>query len=71
MFIAFSRSGPPQGPVRAVDEQNWSVAGAKLNTIRQIIAINLPFGLIVVVIGASGRYWGYSDLNRCIEPYGR
>ena len=43
---------------RAVDEENWPVAGASLNTIRQIIAINLPLGLIVVVIGASGRYWG-------------
>ena len=26
--------------------------------IRQIIAVNLPLGLLVVIIGASGRYWG-------------
>jgi len=26
--------------------------------IRQIISINLPLGLIVVLIGASGRFWG-------------
>jgi uncharacterized membrane protein len=32
-------------------------AGGCLNRIRQIIAVNLPLGLIVVVIGASGRYW--------------
>ncbi len=43
---------------RAVDEENWPVAGANLNTIRQIIAINLPLGLIVGVVGANGRYWG-------------
>ncbi len=43
---------------RAVDDENWPAAGASLNTIRQIIAINLPLGLIVVVIVASGRYWG-------------
>jgi len=29
-----------------------------LNRIRQIISINLPLGLIVVLIGASGRFWG-------------
>jgi uncharacterized membrane protein len=43
---------------RAVDAQDWPTAGANLNRIRQIIAINLPLGLLVVVIGASGRYWG-------------
>jgi|SRR3954447_9816972 uncharacterized membrane protein len=42
---------------RAVDREDWPVAGASLNRIRQIIAINLPLGLIVVIIGASGRYW--------------
>ena len=43
---------------RAVEAQDWPTAGAHLGRIRQIIAINLPLGLIVVVIGASGRYWG-------------
>ena len=33
-------------------------AGASLNRIRQIIMINLPIGLIVVIIGGTGRYWG-------------
>ncbi|MSQ70126.1 MAG: hypothetical protein EXR27_02395 [Betaproteobacteria bacterium] len=42
---------------RAVDAGEWAVAGPNLNRIRQIIAINLPLGLIVAVIGASGRYW--------------
>jgi uncharacterized membrane protein len=43
---------------RAVDAQDWPAAGVELSRIRQIIAVNLPLGLIVVVIGASGRYWG-------------
>jgi uncharacterized membrane protein len=42
---------------RAVEAQDWPTAGAKLNRMRQIISVNMPLGLIVVVIGASGRYW--------------
>ena len=44
---------------RAVDAQNWAAAGPQLNRIRQIIMINLPLGLIVTVIGGTGRYWGF------------
>jgi uncharacterized membrane protein len=43
---------------RAVDAENWPVAGAQLNRIRAIIMVNLQLGLIVVVIGGTGRYWG-------------
>jgi uncharacterized membrane protein len=43
---------------RAVDAEDWPSAGATLNRIRQIIAVNLPLGLLVVLIGGSGRYWG-------------
>ena len=42
---------------RAVDAQDWPAAGAQLDRIRRIIAINLPLGLIVVIIGGTGRYW--------------
>jgi uncharacterized membrane protein len=42
---------------RAVDTQDWPTAGAQLNRIRQIIGINLPLGLIVVIIGGTGRFW--------------
>jgi uncharacterized membrane protein len=49
--------GPWLAFKRAVDAADWPSAGGCLNRIRQIIAINLPLGLIVVVIGASGRYW--------------
>jgi uncharacterized membrane protein len=43
---------------RAVDAGDWPSAGRHLNRIRQIIMINLPLGLVVVVIGGTGRYWG-------------
>ena len=43
---------------RAVDAQAWPVAAGHLNRIRQIIMINLPLGLIVVIIGGTGRFWG-------------
>lgn len=43
---------------RAVDAQDWPAAGGQLNRIRQIIMVNLPLGLIVVVIGGTGRFWG-------------
>jgi uncharacterized membrane protein len=43
---------------RAADAQEWPTAAAHLNRIRQIIMINLPLGLVVAVIGGTGRYWG-------------
>lgn len=42
----------------AVGNQDWSLAAKNLNTIRQIVAINLALGLIVIAIATSGRYWG-------------
>jgi uncharacterized membrane protein len=49
--------GPWLAFKRAVDAQDWLVAANRLNRIRQIIAVNLPLGMLVVIIGASGRYW--------------
>ena len=43
---------------RAVDAKDFPAAGGHLNRIRQIIMVNLPLGLIVVVIGGTGRFWG-------------
>ena len=43
---------------RAVDAKDFPAAGGYLNRIRQIILVNLPLGLIVVVIGGTGRFWG-------------
>ena len=42
---------------RAVDAGDFATAAGHHNRIRQIVAINLPLGLIVVIIGATGRYW--------------
>ncbi|MBO6783068.1 MAG: hypothetical protein JJ899_07335 [Alphaproteobacteria bacterium] len=48
----------PWGDLRdAVAAGNWEQAAGDLARIRRVIAINLPLGLIVVAIGASGRWW--------------
>ena len=57
-LFAWLFHGPWLAFKRGVEAEQWSNASAKLNRIRQIIAVNLPLGLLVVVIGASGRYWG-------------
>jgi uncharacterized membrane protein len=44
---------------RAVDAQDWPAARNQLERIRVIIAINLPLGLIVTIIGGTGRYWAW------------
>lgn len=49
--------GPWLNFKRAVDSTDWPTAATSLNRIRQIIAVNLPLGLIVAIVGASGRYW--------------
>jgi uncharacterized membrane protein len=43
---------------RAVDAGDLAAAAPQLDQIRRIVGINLVLGLIVVVIGATGRYWG-------------
>ena len=42
---------------RATDAEDWPSAGLSLERIRQIIAVNLPLGPLVVLIAASGRFW--------------
>jgi|SRR5580658_248823 uncharacterized membrane protein len=43
---------------RAVDAGDFAAAAKPLDQIRQIVTVNLVLGLIVVVVGATGRYWG-------------
>jgi uncharacterized membrane protein len=43
---------------RAVDAGDLAAAAPQLDQIRRIVGLNLVLGLIVVVIGATGRYWG-------------
>jgi uncharacterized membrane protein len=50
--------GPWLAFKRAVDAEEWPKAAAGLDQIRQIVAVNLPLGFLVVVIGVGGRYWG-------------
>ena len=41
----------------ALDRGELPVAAAQLGQIRHIVLFNLVLGLIVVVVGATGRYW--------------
>jgi uncharacterized membrane protein len=43
---------------RAVDAADWPAAGVQLNQIRLIVTANLALGLVTLVVGATGRYWG-------------
>jgi uncharacterized membrane protein len=60
MMLAFGHLyfAPWQRFRRAVDGADFTTAAAQLNQIRRIVEFNLALGLIVVVIGATGRYWG-------------
>ena len=42
---------------RFVDAGDVAAAAAQLTQIRAIVTLNLVLGLIVVVVGATGRYW--------------
>lgn len=42
---------------RAVIREDWADAGEQLDKIRQFVGINLCIGLLVLLIGSSGRYW--------------
>ena len=44
---------------RAIDAADWPTAAKNLNAIRLIVGVNLLLGLIVVVVGATGRWWGF------------
>jgi uncharacterized membrane protein len=41
----------------AVDQGALPEAAKHLNSIRQIVAINLTLGVITVVVGGTGRFW--------------
>jgi uncharacterized membrane protein len=43
---------------RSLDGGDLAAAQRQLDQIRRIVAFNLVLGLAVVVIGATGRYWG-------------
>ncbi len=41
----------------ALDQGALPDAAKALNQIRQIVAINLALGIIIVIVGGTGRYW--------------
>jgi uncharacterized membrane protein len=43
---------------RAVGAAEWSTAATHIDQIRLLVTINLILGLITVVVGAAGRYYG-------------
>jgi uncharacterized membrane protein len=43
---------------RAVAAADWAVAERNIKQIRLLVTVNLLLGLITVVVGASGRYFG-------------
>lgn len=44
---------------RAVAREDWQDGARQLGQIRRLIGVNLIIGLIVVAVGASGRYWHF------------
>ncbi|MBV8509520.1 MAG: CopD family protein [Xanthobacteraceae bacterium] len=43
---------------RAVAAGEWPIAAKYIDQIRLLVTINLVLGLITVVVGAAGRYYG-------------
>ena len=42
---------------QAVIIQDYPLAGAQLNQIRQMVGINILIGLLVIIVGSAGRYF--------------
>ena len=42
----------------AVGREDWALAQQSLNQIRFVVTVNLVLGLLTVVIGSSGAYFG-------------
>ena len=59
MFLLFFALffGPYRRFAEAAGADDWPTAGEVLPAIRRIVFINLILGLVVTIIGASGRYW--------------
>ena len=60
MMLAFGHLyfGPWRRFHIAVDGGDLPAAARQLTQIRRIVTFNLVLGLITVVVGATGRYWG-------------
>jgi uncharacterized membrane protein len=50
---------PWQRLQKTVQAADWQNAGKHLAMIRKLVAINLALGVITVLIGSTGRFWGF------------
>ena len=50
---------PWRGLQRYVAAADWPNAGKQLAVIRKLVAVNLALGVVTVLIGSTGRYWGF------------
>ena len=41
---------------RAVEAGDWPGAAAQIGRIRKVVIVNMPIGLVVIAIGAGGRW---------------
>ena len=57
-IYAYLYFAPWQLFCRAVSAADWAAAGEAIGRIRLLVTVNLVLGLVTVVIGASGRYYG-------------
>jgi uncharacterized membrane protein len=48
--------GPYRRLKQAVIVQDYPLAAAKLNQIRQLVGLNIMIGLLVIVVASAGRY---------------
>jgi len=53
MYVFFA---PYQRLKQAVIVQDYPLAGAQLNQIRQMVGINILIGLFVITVASAGRY---------------
>lgn len=57
-LFAFLFFRPYRALESAVAAEDWPRAGRALALIRRIVTTNLILGLLVIVAGVSGRFWG-------------
>lgn len=57
-IYAFLYLVPWQSFRRAVAGEDWPKAEESIGQIRLLVTVNLILGLLTVVIGSSGPYWG-------------
>jgi uncharacterized membrane protein len=58
LIYAYLYFAPWQRFRRAVEAADWPTAAKNIDQIRLLVTVNLVLGLMTIVIGASGRYYG-------------